>query len=471
MEFAAKLSTSSRGLSESLVFFVCSGHGSSKTGVNRMRICVLGTGYVGLVAGTCFAENGSEVICVDVNKEKIDGLNRGQLPIYEPGLSDLVTRNTKEGRLSFTTDGPAAIRASEIIFIAVGTPSSTDGSADLALFMKAAETIADNLNDYKIIVNKSTVPVGTAAKVEKLMKSRTDKPFDVVSNPEFLKEGTAIDDFLKPDRVVIGTAKESAYKTMSQLYAPFVRQGNPILWMSNVSAEMTKYAANSFLATKISFINEMANLCELVGADIESVRKGITSDIRIGKHFLYAGAGYGGSCFPKDVKALLKTGKDHGMPMKVIDAAEDVNETQKELLFNKINKHFDGHLKSKTFGIWGLSFKPNTDDMREAPSLVVIEKLLAAGARVQTYDPVAMKEAAKHLPKNADVVYTASAYDALKGADAMVVVTEWNEFRTPDFTKVKSLLKNPIIFDGRNIYSIVQMQELGFTYKGIGRGC
>ncbi|MEW6056835.1 MAG: UDP-glucose/GDP-mannose dehydrogenase family protein [Bdellovibrionota bacterium] len=434
-----------------------------------MKICVMGTGYVGLVAGTCFAENGNDVVCVDVNKEKIDGLNRGQLPIYEPGLGDLVTRNTQEGRLSFTTDSVAAIQSSEIIFLAIGTPSSTDGSADLTLFLKAAETIADHMNGYKIIVNKSTVPVGTAAKLEKLIKTHTQQTFDVVSNPEFLKEGTAIEDFLKPDRVVIGTSKESVYKTMAQLYAPFVRQGNPILWMSNVSAEMTKYAANSFLATKISFINEIANLCELTGADIESVRKGITSDSRIGRHFLYAGVGYGGSCFPKDVKALIKTGKDHGMELKIVNAAEEVNALQKELLYYKIERHFDRQLNGKALAVWGLSFKPNTDDMREAPSLVLLEKLTAAGARIQAYDPVAMKEAGKHLPKNAEVSFHKTPYEALKDADALVVVTEWSEFRNPDFKRMKSLLKNPLIFDGRNIYAPETMRELGFSYQGIGR--
>jgi UDPglucose 6-dehydrogenase len=374
----------------------------------------------------------------------------------------------KEGRLSFTTDGPSAIRASEVIFLAIGTPSSTDGSADLELFMKAAETIGDNLNGYKIVVNKSTVPVGTAAKVEKLIRARTKQDFDVVSNPEFLKEGTAVDDFLRPDRVVIGTSKESVYKTMAHLYAPFVRQGNPILWMSNVSAEMTKYAANSFLATKISFINEVANLCELAGADIESVRRGLTSDERIGKHFLYAGAGYGGSCFPKDVKALIKTARDHSMELRIVSAAEDVNQRQKEILYSKITRHFDGQLKGKTFGVWGLSFKPNTDDMREAPSEVIITKLAAAGAKVQAYDPVAMAEAKKHLPR--EVSYADAPYEALRGADALVLVTEWNEFRNPDFKRVKSLLKNPLIFDGRNIYDPAEMEAMGFTYRGIGRG-
>ncbi|MGE4232613.1 MAG: UDP-glucose/GDP-mannose dehydrogenase family protein [Bacteriovoracia bacterium] len=434
-----------------------------------MRICVLGTGYVGLVAGTCFAENGNSVVCVDVNKEKIERLNQGELPIYEPGLNDLVIRNHKEKRLSFTTDSPRAIQDAEVIFIAVGTPASTDGSADLALFMKAAETIAENMKNYKIIVNKSTVPVGTAAKVEKLIRSKTDQAFDVVSNPEFLKEGTAIDDFLKPDRVVIGTSKESVYKVMAELYAPFVRQGNPILWMSNVSAEMTKYAANCFLATKISFINEVANLCEAVGADIESVRKGITSDIRIGKHFLYAGVGYGGSCFPKDVKALIKTAQDAGQELKVVQSAEEVNEKQKKLLFQKIQKQFEKQLSEKVFAVWGLSFKPNTDDMREAPSLVIIESLLRAGARIQVFDPVALKEAKKHFPKEAAIQYCAEPYEALSKADALVLVTEWNEFRNPDFQKMKSLMRSPVVFDGRNVYSPDSMKNMGFTYHSVGR--
>ncbi len=434
-----------------------------------MKICVLGTGYVGLVAGTCFAENGSEVVCVDLNEEKIDRLNRGDIPIYEPGLQELVIRNTKEGRLAFSTDGPASIRKSEIIFIAVGTPSSFDGPADLDLFMKAGETIAGNLSGYKIIVNKSTVPVGTAAKLDKFIRSRTAQAFDVVSNPEFLKEGTAIDDFLKPDRVVIGTAKESVYKTMAKLYAPFVRQGNPIVWMSNVSAEMTKYAANCFLATKISFINEIADLCELVGADVESVRKGITTDVRIGRHFLYAGAGYGGSCFPKDVKALVKTAKNNGMELQIVEAAERVNEKQKTFIFSKIEKHFNRALKGKTIALWGLSFKPNTDDMREAPSLVIIDRLLKAGVEIRAYDPIAMGEAKKHLPAGAAVRFVDNPYAALEGADALALVTEWNEFRNPDFDRVKSLLKSPVIFDGRNIYDPQLLRDLGFSYYGVGR--
>lgn len=433
-----------------------------------MKVSVLGTGYVGLVAGTCFAENGNDVICVDMNKEKIDMLNRGQIPIYEPGLSDLVTRNVREGRLKFSTDSPASIRASEIIFIAVGTPSSVDGSADLEMFIKAAETIGVNMDGPKIIVNKSTVPVGTAAKLEKVIAERTKYSFDIVSNPEFLKEGTAIDDFLKPDRVVIGCRKESTFKIMEKLYAPFVRQGNPILWMSNLSAEITKYAANSFLATKISFINDVANLCEAVGADVEEVRKGITTDSRIGKHFLYAGAGYGGSCFPKDVKALLNTGKEYGFSLEVVAAAERVNDKQKEVVFNKLYHHFGKNLKGKTIGIWGLSFKPNTDDMREAPSLVIIRKLLEAGARVQAYDPVAMKEARKQLDGE-NVIFTDSHYDAIKGADALALVTEWSEFRNPDFERIKKLLKTPVVVDGRNCYLPADMKQMGFTYYAIGR--
>ena len=435
----------------------------------------MGTGYVGLVAGTCFAETGNDVICVDVLKDKVDRLNRGELPIYEPGLEVLVARNTKEDRLKFTTDAATAIRESEIIFIAVGTPSSTDGSADLAMFLKAAETIGENMNGPKIIVNKSTVPVGTAAKVEKVIRGKTTQAFAVVSNPEFLKEGAAIDDFLKPDRVVIGCARESAYKVMAELYGPFVRQGNPIVWMSNVSAEMTKYAANAFLATKISFMNNVAQLCEQTGADVESVRKGITTDQRIGRHFLYPGAGYGGSCFPKDVKALIKTGKDFGVAMDIVQAAEDVNDRQKEVLFNKVKKHF-GDVKGRVIALWGLSFKPNTDDMREAPSLVIIEKLLREGAKVQAYDPVATNEAKKALSETVKdarllegVSFKTSPYGALEGADALCLVTEWAEFRAPDFAKMKGALKQPVIFDGRNIYSPEAVREKGFKYYAIGR--
>lgn len=441
-----------------------------------MKISVLGTGYVGLVAGTCFAETGNDVICVDLNQEKIDRLKRGILPIYEPGLNDLVARNAKEGRLQFSTDSAGAIRASDIIFIAVGTPSSTDGSADLAMFLKAAETIGDNLNGYKIIVNKSTVPVGTAAKVEAVVRQRSRQDFDVVSNPEFLKEGTAVNDFLKPDRVVIGTSKESAYKIMCELYAPFVLQGNPIVWMSNVSAEMTKYAANAFLATKISFMNNIAQLCEKVGADVESVRTGITTDQRIGRHFLYAGVGYGGSCFPKDVKALLKAGTDYGVEMEVVAAAEHINEKQKEVLFSKVLSHFGGKIEGKTFAMWGLSFKPNTDDMREAPSLVLLEKLVNAGAKIRAYDPVAMNEAKRHLAAEGtaakyeqQVSFCSNHWGALEGADALLLVTEWSEFRSPDLPKIKQSLNNAVVFDGRNIYDPEHMRKMGFTYYSIGR--
>lgn len=434
-----------------------------------MKICVMGTGYVGLVAGTCFAENGNDVSCVDINAEKIARLNEGILPIYEPGLQELVSRNTKEKRLAFTTNAAEAIRGAEVIFLAIGTPSSTDGSADLALFMKAAETIAEHMNGYKIIVNKSTVPVGTAARIETLLRAKTNQPFDVVSNPEFLKEGSAIDDFLKPDRVVIGTGNEKAYQVMAELYAPFVRQGNPILWMSNVSAEMTKYAANSFLATKISFINEIALLCEKVGADVESVRKGIISDERIGRHFLYAGAGYGGSCFPKDVKALIKTGKDMGLALQIVEAAESVNERQKKVLFKKIDAHFGGDLKGKRFAVWGLAFKPNTDDMREAPSLVLIDELLRAGALVQAFDPVAKTEAQRILGPDKSILFGENPYAVLENADALVLVTEWNEFKHPDFKKIGSLLKNKVIFDGRNIYSTDVLVQHGFIHHSIGR--
>ncbi len=445
-----------------------------------MKICVLGTGYVGLVAGTCFAETGNDVVCVDLNPEKIANLNKGILPIYEPGLKELVDRNAKEGRLKFTTNGPESIAASEIIFIAVGTPSSEDGSADLDLFLKAAGSIAENMKDYKIIVNKSTVPVGTAAKVEAIIRAKTKQDFDVVSNPEFLKEGTAVSDFLKPDRVIIGTSKEKVYKTMCDLYAPFVLQGNPIIGMSNVSAEMAKYAANAFLATKISFMNNIATLCEKVGADVESVRTGIASDQRIGRHFLYAGAGYGGSCFPKDVKALIKVGRDNGIDMEIVQAAENVNERQKSVIFEKITKKFGKDLKGRVFGFWGLSFKPNTDDMREAPSLVVIESLVNAGATVRAYDPVAIREA-KHALSEMDheasrmgrfektVTFHENNYAVLDGCDALVLMTEWGEFRTPDFKRIKSSLKTPIIFDGRNIYEPQVITAQGFEYFGIGR--
>jgi UDPglucose 6-dehydrogenase len=437
-----------------------------------MKVAIVGTGYVGLVAGTCFAETGNEVYCVDIDPAKIATLKKGESPIYEPGLTELLKKNIDEGRLHFTTDLKEAVTKSQVVFLAVGTPSTEDGSADLSMVMRVAGDVATHMNGFKILVNKSTVPVGTAKKVSDVVRSKTSQPFSVVSNPEFLKEGSAIDDFLKPDRVVIGTDNDEAWNIMHELYEPFVRQGNPIIRMTNVCAEMTKYAANAMLAVKISFINEMALLCDQVGADVESVRAGITSDVRIGKHFLYPGPGYGGSCFPKDVKALLRTGKEAGLPMHVIAAAEAHNDRQKKVLGDKIVKHY-GSVKGKTIAVWGLAFKPNTDDMREAPALVLIESLLKAGAKVQAFDPVAHEttmHAFKHLGTDTTHFKLAeSAYDALEGADGLALVTEWNEFRTPDFDKIKAQLKEPVIFDGRNLWKPESLKKRGFKYYGIGR--
>ena len=437
-----------------------------------MKVAIVGTGYVGLVAGTCFAETGNEVYCVDIDPAKIATLKKGESPIYEPGLTELLKKNIEEGRLHFTTDLKEAVAKSQVVFLAVGTPSSMDGSADLSMVMKVAGDIATHMNGFKILVNKSTVPVGTAKKVSEIVRSKTSQPFSVVSNPEFLKEGSAIDDFLKPDRVVIGTDSDEAWNIMHELYEPFVRQGNPIIRMTNVCAEMTKYAANAMLAVKISFINEIALLCDQVGADVESVRAGITSDVRIGKHFLYPGPGYGGSCFPKDVKALLRTGKETGLPMHVIAAAEAHNDRQKKVLGEKIMKHY-GSVKGKTIAVWGLAFKPNTDDMREAPALVLIEGLLKAGAKVQAFDPVAHEttmHAFKHMGTDTTNFKLAeSAYAALEGADGLALVTEWNEFRTPDFDKIKTQLKEPVIFDGRNLWKPESLKKRGFKYYGIGR--
>ena len=440
-----------------------------------MKVAIVGTGYVGLVAGTCFAETGNEVICVDIDPAKISKLRQGESPIYEPGLTELLKKNIHEERLSFTTDLKDAVTRAQVIFLAVGTPSSSDGSADLTAVLKVAGDIASAMNGFKIIVNKSTVPVGTAKKVSDIVKSKTSQPFSVVSNPEFLKEGSAIDDFLKPDRVVIGTDSDDAWNTMKELYEPFVRQGNPIIRMNNVCAEMTKYAANAMLATKISFINEIALLCDKVGADVESVRAGITTDARIGRHFLYPGPGYGGSCFPKDVKALLRTGKEAGLPMNVIAAAEAANDKQKQVLGEKMAKHFGSlaALKGKTVAVWGLAFKPNTDDMREAPALVLIDALIKAGAKVQAFDPVAHETAPAALKhQGTDLTnfrLVEHSYAALEGAEALALVTEWNEFRTPDFDKMKSLLKQPLIFDGRNLWKPENLKKRGFTYYGIGR--
>ena len=440
-----------------------------------MKVAIIGTGYVGLVAGTCFAETGNEVICVDIDPAKVAKLQSGEPTIFEPGLKELMQKNQEEHRLFFTTNLSDAVKKCDVIFLAVGTPSSVDGSADLSVVLKVAGDIGKNMNGPKVVVNKSTVPVGTSKKVAELLRANTQHTFHVVSNPEFLKEGSAIDDFLKPDRVVIGTDSEDAWNAMKELYEPFVRQGNPILRMSNVSAEMTKYAANAMLATKISFINEVALLCDAVGADVDSVRSGITSDVRIGRHFLYPGPGYGGSCFPKDVKALLKTGTELGLPMHVVAAAEKANERQKHVLGDKIEKYFGGKekLKGKTIAIWGLAFKPNTDDMREAPSLVLMETLIKAGARVQAFDPIA-HETTEHALKQqkidmSNIAMAPTAYGALENADALAIVTEWNEFRTPDFDKIKSLMKSPIIFDGRNIWKPEALKKRGFQYFGIGR--
>lgn len=449
-----------------------------------MNICVIGTGYVGLVAGAGFAESGNDVICVDIDANKIDMLNKGDIPIYEPGLEDLIKRNEEDGRIRFTTDLHMGVRESLICLIAVGTPPGEDGSADLNHVLEAARGIGRTMDGYRIIVDKSTVPVGTADKVRNAIRGEleargVDYEFDVVSNPEFLKEGAAIEDFMKPDRVVIGADSGKAAEIMQELYAPFLRTNKPIIVMDVKSAEMTKYAANAMLATKISFINEIANLCERVGADVSSVRKGIGSDSRIGYEFLFPGVGYGGSCFPKDVKAIIKTGIDCGYDMKILKAVEAVNARQKELLVEKILRHFgkggvtpspqltDKPLDGKTIGVWGLSFKPKTDDMREAPSITVINRLLEAGAKIKAHDPEAMNEARKVFGDR--IVYVKDNYEVVRDADALAVITEWNEFRRPNFPKMKSLMRTPVIFDGRNLYEPKEMKEYGFTYYGIGR--
>jgi UDPglucose 6-dehydrogenase len=442
-----------------------------------MKIAVIGTGYVGLVTGTCLAESGNQVICMDIDEGKIGMLNAGKTPIYEPGLEELIDHNTSHGRLSFTTDMKAAVRHGDIIFIAVGTPPGEDGSADLKYVLGVARDIGKYMNGYKVVVNKSTVPVGTGDKVRAAVASRTKQKFDVVSNPEFLKEGAAIEDFMKPDRVVIGTETPKAIELMNELYAPFVRTGKPILIMDIRSAEMTKYASNAMLATKISFINEMANICNSLGADIDSVRKGMGYDKRIGFEFLFPGVGYGGSCFPKDVKALVQTAREHHVDARVLQAVEEVNESQKKVIFQKIVNHFKTksgarsrgtkQLAGRTVAVWGLSFKPRTDDMREAPSVVIINSLLRAGARVTAHDPVAMNEAYKIFKDR--IVLAKDNYEALKGADALAVVTEWNEYRTPDFQRMKKLMRSPVIFDGRNIFNREELRKMGFTYFGMGR--
>jgi UDPglucose 6-dehydrogenase len=432
-----------------------------------MRIAVIGTGYVGLVAGTCFAESGNDVVCLDIDRDKVRKLQDGIVPIYEPGLEELLKRNVHDGRLRFTTNYEDAIPNAQVAFIAVGTPPGENGEADVRYVLDAARVIARNMTGYLVVVDKSTVPVGTARKVMETLRENTAHPFDVVSNPEFLKEGAAIDDFMKPDRVVIGTQSERAKELMEELYAPFVRTGNPILQMDIESAELTKYAANAMLATRISFMNEVANLCSRVGANVDMVRKGIGSDERIGSRFLFSGVGYGGSCFPKDVKAVVRTAAGVGYDFKILKAVEAVNESQKRLLYEMVRQHFKGELRGRRFAVWGLAFKPNTDDMREAPSVVVIEALLAAGASVCACDPEAMREAERHhFGKR--IEYAEKPMDALNGADALILITEWNEFRRPDFEAMKRLLKQPVIFDGRNIYRRKTVEQLGFTYYGIG---
>ena len=436
-----------------------------------MKIAVVGTGYVGLVTGTCFAEVGIDVTCIDIDQKKIDNLHQGILPIYEPGLEEMVTRNVEKGRLHFSTNLAEAIKDCDVAFIAVGTPPGEDGSADLKYVLAVARGIGEHMSSYGVIVTKSTVPVGTAAKVraeieQALAKRNTSIDFDVASNPEFLKEGAAIDDFLKPDRIVVGVASERAEEVMTKLYKPFLLNGHPIIFMDIPSAEMTKYAANSMLATKISFMNDVANLCEIMGADVNMVRRGIGSDARIGTKFIYPGIGYGGSCFPKDVKALIKTAQENGYDMQVLRAVEGVNENQKSVLFNKLSRHFGGELRGLKIAVWGLSFKPKTDDMREAPSLVIIEKLLAAGCTVTAYDPVAMPEARHSLGDT--VTYAKDEFEALIDADALLVVTEWPDFRAPNFEVVGRLMKQKNIFDGRNIYDATELKELGFVYHCIG---
>jgi len=433
-----------------------------------MKIAVIGTGYVGLVTGTCLAETGNEVVCVDIVEEKVNKMRAGEMPIYEPGLDLLFHRNIKQERLTFTTDLAEAIAPAKVIFLALPTPPGADGAADLSYVLGAAKDIAKIITEYKVIVTKSTVPVGTADKVTAVMKANTDVPFAVVSNPEFLREGVAVEDFMKPDRVVIGTMDDKARQIMGDLYAPYVRQGNPILYMDERSSELTKYAANSFLATKITFMNEIANMCELVGADVDMVRKGVGADARIGKRFLFPGVGYGGSCFPKDVQALAKSAEENKYEFKILNSVMEVNETQKKRLVVKMREYYgkDG-LKGKTFALWGLAFKPETDDIREAPALYIIDELLKEGARVIAHDPEAMPNVKKLLGDK--IEYSANRYDALEGADALLIVTEWPVFRTPDFDFMREKLRTPVIFDGRNLYDLDRMKENGFYYSSIGR--
>jgi UDPglucose 6-dehydrogenase len=437
-----------------------------------MKIVVVGTGYVGLVTGTCFAETGLNVTCVDIDKSKIDKLRKFEIPIYEPGLQPMVERNVKKERLFFTTDLKECMEGTEAVFIAVGTPSDADGSADLKYVLDVAGNIGKYMSNYMVIITKSTVPIGTAFKVRNVVQKELDKrgselKFDVASNPEFLKEGNAVEDFLKPDRIVLGIDSEEAEKIMRKMYKPFLLNGHPLLFMDISSAELTKYAANAMLATKISFMNEIANLCDVLGADVNMVRNGIGSDPRIGNKFIYAGIGYGGSCFPKDVKALINTAGQNSFSLEILKAVEKVNTLQRGILLNKISSHFKGNLKNKSFGIWGLSFKPQTDDIRNAPSIEIIEKLLAQGSKIKVYDPVAMDLAKDILGDR--VIYGKDIYDVLSDADAMIMITEWSEFRLPNFNMMQKLMKSKVIFDGRNIYEPSEMLELGFTYYSIGR--
>ena len=436
-----------------------------------MKITIVGTGYVGLVTGACFAEVGIDVTCVDIDEKKIENLRKGVIPIFEPGLEEIVIRNIEKSRLHFTTELKSSLKDTEVIFSAVGTPPDEDGSADLKYVLDVAREVGRNMNGYVLIVTKSTVPVGTAKRVKEAIQEELDArgenlPFDVASNPEFLKEGAAVDDFLRPDRIVIGIESERAEEIMSKLYKPFTLNGHPVIFMDIASAEMTKYAANAMLATRISFMNDIANLCEIIGADVDKVRKGIGSDPRIGHKFIYPGIGYGGSCFPKDVKALIKSADENGYSMRILKSVEDVNDDQKSVLFNKAIRHFKGDLKGKTIALWGLSFKPQTDDMREAPSLVLIDKFLKAGCKVKAYDPVAMKEAGRIIGDN--ITYCRDQYEALEGADCLLLITEWKEFRIPNLKVMKEKMQSPVIFDGRNIYDVQEMKEMGFAYYRIG---
>jgi UDPglucose 6-dehydrogenase len=432
-----------------------------------MKIAVVGTGYVGLVTGTCFAETGNQVICVDIDANKIERLNKGDIPIYEPGLDVLFHRNVDEGRLKFTTNLAEGIKEAQVIFLALPTPPGEDGSADLKYILKVSNDLGPLLDHYVVIIDKSTVPVGTAEKVRAAIAQNAKVEFDVVSNPEFLREGVAVEDFMKPDRVVVGTNSDKAKKMMEKLYAPLVRQGNPVIFMDERSAEMTKYAANSFLAMKITFMNEIANLCEKVGANVDDIRRGIGTDSRIGKRFLFAGIGYGGSCFPKDVQALAKTSRDFNYDFRILNSVMEVNEDQKKRLMPLVMDYFQGDLKGKTIAVWGLAFKPYTDDIREAPALENIKALLEAGAQVTAYDPEAMENVKKSM--NDSVTFCHTPYAALDAADALMIFTEWPQFRTPDFEKMNKLMKNKVVFDGRNLYELDLMREMGYTYYSIGR--